>query len=399
MKRHFCLVLAWVALVASSAVCWGQGTQIKTAPQVVAGTFDPVQFITKLTFQNRLTTECNAEVLFHRGPGQDVDAQLQVNGQNTANPFMISVPGNGTFQAEVTLASDGLFQGAARITDECGSLTITAGYDIVDPAGASLQTTPSGETTEVFNYPVDSSRSYTAGNGFLNFAPIDYRPGENSPGVAVVADPNRSLENSELCFDVLDSSGTSITPGTCMPYDGAHTTMNLTEVFNNLPAVQGQWMAWISSFDQSYVNFLFIDVALPNNQFRQTPYTRRQGACLESPPPLPSNPCLNNYRFSVNILASNGTATTAPTAFRIDDTSALFQFPGLGSDNFDMTVQVIDGCSFNGHYWVFASGATDVEYTIAITDQAGGHAQKEYSNTLGQAAPPVVDTTAFATCP
>ncbi len=399
MCRRLCLALGSVVL-ASSALCWAQGTQIKTAPQVVAGAAGSFTFVTRLTFQNRLSSDCGAEVLFHRGPGEAVDAQLLVNGQSVSSPFSVSVPGNGTFQAEVTLASEGLFEGAARITDECGQLAITAGYDIVDTAagGQSAQTIAAGETSEIFNYPVDASRTYTAGNAFLAFAPIDYQPGANSPGVAVVADPERSLE-ADLCFDVLDSNGSPVTEGACMPYDGSHTTLNLTEVFDDLPAVQGQWMVWTPSISQTYVNILFIDVELSNNQFRQTPHIGRQGACLENSPPLPSNPCLNNYRFSVNILASAGTSMTAPSSFRIDDTSALFQFPNLGPDDFNMTVQVIDGCSFNQHYWVFASANTDVEYRITVTDLAGGRAVKEYTNVLGQPSAPVADTMAFATCP
>ena len=57
-----------------------------------------------------------------------------------------------------------------------------------------------------------------------------------------------------------------------------------------------------------------------------------------------------------------------------------------------------DGCGFNGHFWVFAATATDVEYTLQVTDMQTGEV-REYNNALGQRSPAITDTSAFATCP
>ena len=61
-------------------------------------------------------------------------------------------------------------------------------------------------------------------------------------------------------------------------------------------------------------------------------------------------------------------------------------------------VKVRDACvaPFN-HYWVFASGLTDVEVTLTVTDTATNDVAV-YSNPLGNPFDPVLDTTAFA-CP
>ena len=67
-------------------------------------------------------------------------------------------------------------------------------------------------------------------------------------------------------------------------------------------------------------------------------------------------------------------------------------------DNWEMLVKVIDGCSVNDHFWVFYASATNVEYTLTVTDTVTGQTHS-YDNQLGTTAASVADTTAFATCP
>ncbi len=59
--------------------------------------------------------------------------------------------------------------------------------------------------------------------------------------------------------------------------------------------------------------------------------------------------------------------------------------------------RVLDGCAINDRFWVFAAGATSVEYTLRVTDTETG-AVNEYVNPLGNAADALTDTQAFATC-
>ena len=79
-----------------------------------------------------------------------------------------------------------------------------------------------------------------------------------------------------------------------------------------------------------------------------------------------------------------------------EDDSGLFYFFSL--KNWEVLVKVLDGCDITGHFWVFAASATDVGYTLSVTDTANGTV-KEYRNPIGQIAPALTDTSAFATCP
>ena len=73
----------------------------------------------------------------------------------------------------------------------------------------------------------------------------------------------------------------------------------------------------------------------------------------------------------------------------------VFFFPGT---NDDLLVDLLDNCSNNDHFWVFANSATNVEFELTVTDTEA-HQVKVYRNELGQVAGAITDTSAFATCP
>lgn len=78
------------------------------------------------------------------------------------------------------------------------------------------------------------------------------------------------------------------------------------------------------------------------------------------------------------------------------DNAGVFWF--FDDNNFEMLVKVLDGCADNNHFWVFAAGGTSVDYFLTVTDTQASQS-KSYFNDLGNPAPAVTDTTAFATCP
>ena len=90
---------------------------------------------------------------------------------------------------------------------------------------------------------------------------------------------------------------------------------------------------------------------------------------------------------------SQGRATLVP--FGSDDSGSFYFFSPA---NKEVLIKVIDGCGFNQHFWVFAAAASNVEYTLTVTDTQTGQT-RTYDNALGQASPAVTDTNAFATCP
>ena len=81
-----------------------------------------------------------------------------------------------------------------------------------------------------------------------------------------------------------------------------------------------------------------------------------------------------------------------------DDNSAKFYF--FDAEHTEMVVKVLDACdnpAFNS-FWVFAAAATNVGYTLRVTDTRTGQT-RTWGNPLGNDAAAIRDTNAFATCP
>lgn len=107
--------------------------------------------------------------------------------------------------------------------------------------------------------------------------------------------------------------------------------------------------------------------------------------------------CLDENRFQIEGTWRDFTGATGNFhAVPFTDQSGLFWF--FDSNNIEMLIKVIDGCSFNNRHWVFFAATTDVEYTVTVTDTQE-NTSKSYSNALGNPSPAVTDTNAFATCP
>ena len=62
----------------------------------------------------------------------------------------------------------------------------------------------------------------------------------------------------------------------------------------------------------------------------------------------------------------------------------------FGPENWEMLVRVLDGCWFNGHYWVYAASATDVGLDISVTDTKTGDV-RHYTKSPGAPAPALAD--------
>lgn len=116
--------------------------------------------------------------------------------------------------------------------------------------------------------------------------------------------------------------------------------------------------------------------------------------CSEDPNTL----CLSDDRFQVQaeFRTADGLSGVAASRPLADDTGVFWFF---NPDNLEMMVKVINGCSVNDRFWVFAGGLTNVEVSFFVTDTRGGNQTRIYSNPLGFPFQPIQDTNAFATCP
>jgi hypothetical protein len=106
--------------------------------------------------------------------------------------------------------------------------------------------------------------------------------------------------------------------------------------------------------------------------------------------------CLAGGRFKVQARWKTAQgATGVGHGASLGTDSGRFWF--FDDDNTELTVKVLDACDEFGRFWVFASGLTNVETTLTVTDTHTGRT-RQYFNPQGKAFAPVQDTNAFA-CP
>ncbi len=107
--------------------------------------------------------------------------------------------------------------------------------------------------------------------------------------------------------------------------------------------------------------------------------------------------CAGGDRFRIDVAWRDfiGRGGDAGRLEPAGDSSRIFYY--LNPDNWEMLVKVLDGCGYNDRWWVFAAATTNLETSLRVTDTWTGQ-RRTYSNTLGEAAPAITDTAAFATC-
>ncbi len=107
--------------------------------------------------------------------------------------------------------------------------------------------------------------------------------------------------------------------------------------------------------------------------------------------------CLNEGRFSV--AASFQTTPSGPsapaTAVPLTSDTGYFWF--FDPSNIELVLKVLNGCSVNNKYWVFAGGLTDVGVQLKVADTVTGTV-KMYSNSVATSFQPIQDSSAFP-CP
>jgi len=134
--------------------------------------------------------------------------------------------------------------------------------------------------------------------------------------------------------------------------------------------------------------------ASPLSPLGASPSTPLKAAC----PPNTSVLCLDSGRFLVSVAwrqagGPTGVGSVVPGA---TTDSGLFWF--FTPTNYELMVKVLNGCGFNGRYWVFFLATTNVGFTLSVTDTQT-HQVKTYDNPPGSVSPVVTDTSAFSTCP
>jgi hypothetical protein len=105
---------------------------------------------------------------------------------------------------------------------------------------------------------------------------------------------------------------------------------------------------------------------------------------------------LGQGRFQVTATWRTGNGQSGSgQAVQLTDETGYFWF--FSPDNVEMLVKVLDACSLNQRFWVFAGGLTNVQVDLTVRDTAAG-TFKTYHNPQGTPFQPIEDTGAFATC-
>jgi hypothetical protein len=107
--------------------------------------------------------------------------------------------------------------------------------------------------------------------------------------------------------------------------------------------------------------------------------------------------CLNNNRFRVEATfdTTGGQSGQAQVVKLTDETGYLWFF---SSNNIEVVVKALNACSFNNRYWIYSAGLTDVHVVLTVTDTETGSV-RTYTNPQSHAFQPILDSSAFDTCP
>ena len=107
--------------------------------------------------------------------------------------------------------------------------------------------------------------------------------------------------------------------------------------------------------------------------------------------------CLQQDRFRVRATfeTQQGQSGQARVVQLTQDTGYLWFF---NPSNVEAVVKVLDGCSNNSHFWVFAGGLTNVRVRLRVVDTETGDV-RVYTNPVRTPFDPIQDTRAFPNCP
>ncbi len=130
-----------------------------------------------------------------------------------------------------------------------------------------------------------------------------------------------------------------------------------------------------------------------NNKIRKITFPGSTEPCVSDLTTL----CLSGGRFKVTTqwATATGQSGSGQAVALAGGDTGYFTFFDPG--NVEVVVKVLDGCSSNGSFWIFAGGLTDVSVVMTVTDSQTGTV-KSYTNPQGTPFRPIQDTTTFATC-
>ncbi len=112
-----------------------------------------------------------------------------------------------------------------------------------------------------------------------------------------------------------------------------------------------------------------------------TPWARSAQAALGCPGDAL---CLAGGRFEATVEYTNPATGLVGGGRPMPGTDNTGYMTFFSPGNVELAIKVLDGRAFNDSYWVFATGLTDVDYTITVKDTFGGEVKTYSSRDAGQ---------------
>jgi hypothetical protein len=108
--------------------------------------------------------------------------------------------------------------------------------------------------------------------------------------------------------------------------------------------------------------------------------------------------CLGGGRFLVQATWTTPDGESgAAHAVAITATDAGY-FWFFDPNNVEVAVKALNACSYDGHFWIFSAGLTNLAVSMTVFDTATNQS-KTYDNPRGTPFKTILDTTSFADCP
>ncbi len=104
--------------------------------------------------------------------------------------------------------------------------------------------------------------------------------------------------------------------------------------------------------------------------------------------------CLRDGRYEVTLEWAHPSGETGPAKVARPRTSESGLFYFFNYNNWEVLLKVLDGCTTNGHHWVYAASATDRGLNLVVRDTVTQQS-KTYFKDPGDPAPAITDSGAF----
>lgn len=321
------------------------------AAQLVAGEGGGVRYSTTVTAKNRSGETCDIWGKIFRGGGRTTISALDLNGQRlpTSGIFNSTVAPNGIQVYELKqppqVSGINLFAGKFQTDKNCGP-----------HVDFSVQYFINGGIDDAFSYLVPQQVPQSA----CAQAPI-----KRSPGAAIVAENLLDLEVESTLFDL---SG-NLVDKRRFDWDGQHKAEQAINIHPSDKVGPGTWRICVMpktsrTDDEVGVQFLEQDernlLLNPGQQILSPGCTPDKTTACSGP----------GRRFKVEVDWTSQNQSGAGMVVEPNDTTSVFYF--FNPENQNLLVQLLDACSNNDHFWVFANAATNVEYDLTVTDTATG---------------------------